>query len=142
MLAKKCLSLFQSFLGQYLATNMLFSLFLVSCCIVHLRIMFQQHFHMKFISFIVKSIEMATKYQFQILPFLANQKKILVFTPGISVLRPEIEFQTLTVILDTSHLHFIFRDAKQGHPLVKKHNCCYRKFSDMQRLSPNYPLKM
>ena len=50
------------FWGQYLATNMLFSLFLVSCCIVLLRIMFKLHFHMKFISFIVKSIEMGTNY--------------------------------------------------------------------------------
>ena len=40
-LAKKFISIFKSFLGQYLATNMLFSLFLVSCCIVLLRIMFK-----------------------------------------------------------------------------------------------------
>ena len=40
MLAKKYL-FFLEFLGQYLATNMLFSLFLISCCILHLRIMFQ-----------------------------------------------------------------------------------------------------
>ena len=32
---------FLSFFRQYLATNMLFSLFLVSCCIVHLCIMFK-----------------------------------------------------------------------------------------------------
>ena len=32
---------FSKFLGQCLTTNMLFSLFLASCCIVHLRIMFK-----------------------------------------------------------------------------------------------------
>ena len=58
------------------------------------------------------------------------------------MLCPEIKRQTLIAILDTSHLHFIFRDAKQGHPLVKKHDCSYQKFSDMQFLSPNYPLKL